>query len=88
MYQYLAKKPARNRLKYQFNASFSIYICTGRQNVFSMKTLGIKLHAFEFSVSILNKKDNRLLQLSGRFPDILQYGMQHSKIQLLQAITM
>ena len=37
--------------------------------------------------SILNMKDNLLLQLSGRFPDIPQYGMQHSKIQLLQAIT-
>ena len=38
------------RLKYQFNASFSICICTGRQNVFRMKPLGIKLHALEFKV--------------------------------------
>ena len=47
-HQYSAKKLAKSGLQYQYNTSFSIYISTGRQNVFTIKSLGIKLHAVEF----------------------------------------
>ena len=46
--QYSAKKPVKSGLPYKCNASFSICIFTGRQNVFTIKRLGIKLHAFKF----------------------------------------
>ena len=46
--QYSAKKLAKNGLQYLYNASFSICISTGRQNVFTIKPQGIKLQAFKF----------------------------------------
>ena len=35
-FQYSAKKPAKSGLRYQYNASFSIWICIGRQSVFTL----------------------------------------------------
>ena len=46
--QYSEKKLAKSGLQYQYNTLFSIWICTGRQNIFTMMPLWIKLHAFEF----------------------------------------